>query len=278
MKRSSTYSRLVGTMVVALLLLSLGHGISLAGQQAGRAFEPVRLITNFVDRLNLTPEQRAQIRVVLESHQAELTSLVEREAASRTVLFQAIHQPDVNEQAVRLASRAVASVDADLAVERAQVYSEVSPILTEEQKTEIAAFTERIRSLVQSDLERSVGPRAGLNKLNLSDEQRAAIRAIIESHAATLDSLVAQELDTRSALVAAIRQPQVDEASVREASAAAAAIDVELAVERAEIVAEIEDTLTPDQRSKLASVQERLRQALEDRGQLAFTIGMRLLV
>lgn len=278
MKRSSTFSRLVGTMVVALLLLSLGHGISLAGQQAGRGLEPVRLITNFVDRLNLTPEQRAQIRVVLEAHQAELTSLVEREAASRTVLFQAIHQPDVNEQAVRLASRAVASVDADLAVERAQVYAEIAPILTEEQKAEIAAFTERVRSLVQSDLERSVGPRAGLNKLNLSDEQRAAIRAIIESHAATLDTLVAQELDSRSALVATIRQPQVDEASVREASAVVAAVDVELAVERAQIVAEIEDTLTPEQRAKLSSVQERLRQALEDRGMLAFTIGMRLLV
>ena len=278
MKRSSTSSRLVGTTLVALLLLTLAQGISLAGQRAGRALEPVRLITNFVDRLNLTPEQRAQIRVVLEAHQADLTSLVEREAASRTVLFQAIHQPDVNEQAVRLASRAVAAVDADLAVERAQVYSEISPILTEAQKAEIAAFTERVRSLVQSDLERSVGPRAGLNKLNLSDEQRAAIRAIIESHAAALDTLVSQELDSRSALIAAIRQPQVDEASVREASAAVAAIDVELAVERAEIVAEIEDTLTPEQRAKLASVQERLRQALEDRGQLAFTVGMRLLV
>ena len=89
---------------------------------------------------------------------------------------------------------------------------------------------------------------------------------------------MSQEIATRTALTDAIRQPQVSEDAVREASAAVAAVDVELAVERAEIFAEIEDTLTPDQRAKLASVQERLRQALEDRGELAFTVGMRLLV
>jgi Spy/CpxP family protein refolding chaperone len=264
--------------LVVTLLLTLGHGVTLAGQRASRAFEPVRLITGFVDRLNLTPQQRAEIRVVLEAHQADLTSLVEREVAARAVLFQANHQPESNEQAVRLASRVVASADADLAIERAEIYTEVSPILTEEQKAEVAAFTERMRKLVQSDLERTIGPRAGLNKLNLSEEQRAAIRAIIESHAPTLEALVSQEIATRTALTDAIRQPQVSEDAVREASAAVAAVDVELAVERAEIFAEIEDTLTPDQRAKLASVQERLRQALEDRGELAFTVGMRLLV
>lgn len=278
MDRTSTRSRLIGTTLVVTLLLTLGHGVTLAGQRASRAFEPVRLITGFVDRLNLTPQQRAEIRVVLEAHQADLTSLVEREVAARAVLFQAIHQPETNEQAVRLASRVVASADADLAIERAEIYTEVSPILTEEQKAEVAAFTERMRKLVQSDLERTIGPRAGLNKLNLSEEQRAAIRAIIESHAPTLEALVSQEIATRTALTDAIRQPQVSEDAVREASAAVAAVDVELAVERAEIFAEIEDTLTPDQRAKLASVQERLRQALEDRGELAFTVGMRLLV
>ncbi|MBK6315962.1 MAG: periplasmic heavy metal sensor [Blastocatellia bacterium] len=278
MDRTSTRSRLIGMTLVVTLLLTLGHGVTLAGQRASRAFEPVRLITGFVDRLNLTPQQRAEIRVVLEAHQADLTSLVEREVAARAVLFQAIHQPETNEQAVRLASRVVASADADLAIERAEIYTEVSPILTEEQKAEVAAFTERMRKLVQSDLERTIGPRAGLNKLNLSEEQRAAIRAIIESHAPTLEALVSQEIATRTALTDAIRQPQVSEDAVREASAAVAAVDVELAVERAEIFAEIEDTLTPDQRAKLASVQERLRQALEDRGELAFTVGMRLLV
>ena len=278
MDRTSTRSRLIGMTLVVTLLLTLGHGVSLAGQRASRAFEPVRLITGFVDRLNLTPQQRAEIRVVLEAHQADLTSLVEREVAARAVLFQAIHQPETNEQAVRLASRVVASADADLAVERAEIYTEVSPILTEEQKAEVAAFTERMRKLVQSDLERTIGPRAGLNKLNLSEEQRAAIRAIIESHATTLEALVSQEIATRTALTDAIRQPQVSEVAVRDASAAVAAVDVELAVERAEIFAEIEDTLTPEQRAKLASVQERLRQALEDRGELAFTVGMRLLV
>ncbi len=278
MDRTSTRSRLIGMTLVVTLLLTLGHGVTLAGQRASRAFEPVRLITGFVDRLNLTPQQRAEIRVVLEAHQADLTSLVEREVAARAVLFQANHQPESNEQAVRLASRVVASADADLAIERAEIYTEVSPILTEEQKAEVAAFTERMRKLVQSDLERTIGPRAGLNKLNLSEEQRAAIRAIIESHAPTLEALVSQEIATRTALTDAIRQPQVSEDAVREASAAVAAVDVELAVERAEIFAEIEDTLTPDQRAKLASVQERLRQALEDRGELAFTVGMRLLV
>ena len=148
MDRTSTRSRLIGMTLVVTLLLTLGHGVTLAGQRASRAFEPVRLITGFVDRLNLTPQQRAEIRVVLEAHQADLTSLVEREVAARAVLFQAIHQPETNEQAVRLASRVVASADADLAIERAEIYTEVSPILTEEQKAEVAAFTERMRKLV----------------------------------------------------------------------------------------------------------------------------------
>lgn len=278
MHRTSTRSRTIAITLSFALLLSVGHGIAIAGPSAGRAFEPVRLILGFIERLNLTAEQRAEIRVVFQSHQADLTALVEREVASRAVLFQSIHQPDVNEPAIRLAARAVAAVDADFAVERAEIASDISPILTESQKAEVAAFTERMRGLVRADLEKSVGPRAGLKKLNLTEEQRAAIRAILASHAASLETLAQQEITARTALTEAIRQPEVNEPAVREASAAVAAVDVELSVERAEIFAEIADTLTPEQRAKLGSVQERLRQALEDRGELVFNFGLRLLV
>lgn len=278
MYRSSTRLRLCGATLVAVLLMAVGNGISLAGPQLGRTFEPIRMIAGFVERLDLTAEQRAQIRVVLQAHEADLVALVEREAASRLVLFQAIHQAEVNEPAVRLAHRAVAAADADLAVERAEIYTEIEPILTDTQKAELIAFTERVRTVVREDVERSLGPRAGLNKLNLSDEQRAAIRAIVDAHSTAIETLAVQELEARSALVETIRMTEVNESAVREASSVVAAVDVELAVERAEIIAEIEDTLTPEQREKLAKAQDRLRQALADRVSLAFTIGMRVLV
>jgi len=277
MNRPSTRFRPFVATLVATALFAAGSGIAIAAARASRLAEPLRLIASFVERLDLTAGQRAQIRAVLQDHQDELASLAQREAATRLVLFQAIHQPDVNEPSVRLAHRAVAAADSDLAVERAAICAEIAPILSDGQKAEVAAFTERVRALVRTELDRNLGPRAGLGKLNLSEEQRAEIRAILDSHAAALETLTAAELDTRSALVAAIRTSPVDEAAIREASAAVADVDVELAVERARIFAEIEDTLTPEQREKLAKVQERLRQALEDRASLAFTIGTRLL-
>lgn len=278
MNRISRTSRFLCMLLAVALLLAVGHGITRAGQRAGKAFEPVRLVTGLFGRLNLTGEQRAAIRAVFEAHATDLTTLVERELAARGALLQAIHQPEVNEPAVRLASRAVAAADADFAVERAEMFTEIAPILTDEQKAEIAAFTERVRALLQTDLERSVGPKAGLNRLNLTDEQRAAIRTILESHRPALEAFAVQELDVRTALIAAIRQPSVNEEAVRSASAAVAAVDVELAVERARISAEIEDVLTDEQKAKIASVRARLAESLASRGQLAFDVAMKLLV
>jgi len=64
--------------------------------------------------------------------------------AARKDLRAAIHASDANETTVRAAAAKVAAVQADLAVERMKLYSQIAPILTDEQRRKIAELEQRL--------------------------------------------------------------------------------------------------------------------------------------
>jgi Spy/CpxP family protein refolding chaperone len=125
------------------------HALSASG--SGGA---IQALAGMMTRLNLTDTQKAQIRAIFKANEDELFALAAAERAARTNLLAAIHLPAVDTSAVRQASAVVARVDSDLAVERAQIYSQVYAVLTPEQRTElqsgIADLHERVRSRIDA--------------------------------------------------------------------------------------------------------------------------------
>jgi protein CpxP len=88
-------------------------------------------------------------------------------------------------------------------------------------------------------------------RLDLSEEQRAQVRAMSEQHReATLD-MRAQLRDARRALREAINAEDSDETTIRSAAAAVAAVEADLAVARAQHRKAFEALLTPEQLEQL---------------------------
>ena len=83
-------------------------------------------------QLNLSDEQRQQVRDIMARHREAFAALAERAAPTRRALAEAIATGD--EAAIRQASATVAAVQADRAVLTGKVRSEVFAVLTPEQR------------------------------------------------------------------------------------------------------------------------------------------------
>jgi protein CpxP len=84
--------------------------------------------------LDLTDTQREQVRTAVAGHQAEFDAIRTRMRTARAALHAAVTADTFNEAAVRETSVEVAAVEADGAVLRAKVHSEVWALLTPEQQ------------------------------------------------------------------------------------------------------------------------------------------------
>lgn len=84
--------------------------------------------------LDLTETQREQVRATLESHKAEFEAQGTKAQAARKALNEAITAETFDEGAIRQKAADAALVEADGAVLRAKVHSEVWALLTPEQQ------------------------------------------------------------------------------------------------------------------------------------------------
>jgi len=89
---------------------------------------------HLAQKLGLSDDQTQQVQGVFANHQAELSAAMGRMKTARTALFDAIHADTFDENAVRAASAKVAQAEADLAVSRARITSEVRNVLTPDQQ------------------------------------------------------------------------------------------------------------------------------------------------
>lgn len=105
-----------------------GHGGPM--DRDGRFGIPLR-------HLDLTDAQREQIRGLMQSHDAELKTLRDREFAAREALHATIATDATDEGAIRARSGDVAAVHADMAVTRARIRAEVFQFLTPEQRAKV---------------------------------------------------------------------------------------------------------------------------------------------
>lgn len=271
----------IGLFVVAIAVLATLASVVTIGRPilaAGKAASPflsgspagsvLKWLLDLHARLDLTADQDADIKAVFTGHKTEFVSIGKAEKSARLALQKAIRQPSVNTGAIQAASAVIADLDADLAVERGEVYAEVWALLTETQRTELTEYLAetqaRLIQQMQSFANNPDFSALGFDRLKLTASQKAAIKAVFESHRKDLKSLAGAEKKARLALLSAIRQPSVDESAIRAVSADVAALDLQLATHRAQIYSEVSALLTAKQQLELDKIlQENAQKAIE---------------
>jgi len=113
-----------------------------------------RLLERLAEKLNLTDDQKAQIKAVLTGEKDMLAPLLNQLHEARMGLRAAIQATGASEASVRAASAKVAGAEADLAVERMKLYGKIAPILTDAQRQKAAEMQQRADDFVDGLIER----------------------------------------------------------------------------------------------------------------------------
>jgi len=90
-----------------------------------------------LNELKLSDQQQEQVKAIMDSHQSEMQALNEKIDAARKSVHEAINADTFNEQAIRDAHKALAAEMENMAVLRGSIFSEIRPILTPEQLTQL---------------------------------------------------------------------------------------------------------------------------------------------
>jgi len=113
--------------------------------RGGRAFE----MGFALGQLNLSDAQKQQVQNITKTHRQQLQPTMQRLQQAMQAQRAAIEQVPVNEAAVRQAAAAVASVQADLAVEQARLHADVWNILTSEQQEKARQLEQQAQNRAQ---------------------------------------------------------------------------------------------------------------------------------
>jgi len=147
-------SALLGVGIAALAVGGLLAGRLSAGafpQRGHSEFGP-RLFGRIARALDLTDDQKSQIKAILKTHASEIETQMKASAAARRAVHEAVLAQPVDEAAIRAAAQRLGEVHADGAVLFAKIRTEVQPLLTEEQRAKIQKFRERARHQTDSAL------------------------------------------------------------------------------------------------------------------------------
>jgi periplasmic protein CpxP/Spy len=145
---------LVCTLAAATVAGGCIAARALAADASAAAPARGRILQRLADRLNLTEDQRTQIRTVFGGEKNTLAPLLAQLHDARINLRAAIRASDATEASVRAASAKVAAVEADLAVERMRLFGKIVPILTGAQRQQLAAIQQRVDDFVDNAIGR----------------------------------------------------------------------------------------------------------------------------
>ena len=98
-------------------------------------------------QLDLTDDQKAQVKAIRQSHQAEFKAVGEKMRAAREGMRALIEADTLDEAAVRAKSVEVAAAEADAAILNAKVRTQTLQVLTAEQLTKLKELQTQRQSL-----------------------------------------------------------------------------------------------------------------------------------
>ena len=105
--------------------------------------------------LDLTDDQRAQLRKIREARQSEFKAAGEKLHTAREGMRALIEADSINESAIRSKSQEVAAAEAEVAILNAKVRAESLQILTSEQQAKL----KQLRANRQGQMKQRRGPR-----------------------------------------------------------------------------------------------------------------------
>ena len=144
---------LAATLVAGSSALAQGTGRGGPGHRGGRAGGPGLPLA----QLNLTEQQRQQVRDIRERAQQDGQQLRQRLQEARKGQTLAIEAVPVDENRIRSAAQDLAAVEADLAVEQAKLRAQIFEVLTPAQREQAAKLAAQRRE--RTDDARRVRPR-----------------------------------------------------------------------------------------------------------------------
>jgi periplasmic protein CpxP/Spy len=114
------------------------------------------------------------------------------------------------------------------------------------------------------------GPRGGgpipfLRDLNLTDAQKAQVKQIVDGFEASTRELHEKLRALRGNEMDAFKDGAFDEAAVRSAAQARAAVEVELSVARARMMSQVYSVLTAEQKATIAERRQQFEQRRKER-------------
>lgn len=123
------------TLALVALALLATPAMAQRGRGPGGPGGPGGGMHGLMRALDLTETQRDQVHAVADRYHDEIFE-PRREAldAARHALVQAIHDTSGGEAGVREAAQALATLEADMAVQRHAMWTEIEVFLTEEQR------------------------------------------------------------------------------------------------------------------------------------------------
>jgi Spy/CpxP family protein refolding chaperone len=148
------------TIRKSALVLAAAGAVAAGGLFAGRLFagslsggsgalgehSAPRMFGRLARTLDLSADQKAQIKSVLRSHATEIQAQMAAGSAARRALHDAIIAVPMDESAIRARSAEVGSTQANGAVLFARIRAEVLPILTDDQKQKLQGLDEKMRN------------------------------------------------------------------------------------------------------------------------------------
>lgn len=160
-----TRNRLSATLGVATLALTMVCGAAEAkgrhhggpgdGPRGGRGFGgPDRGIHHAMAELDLSDDQKQQLAEIRDEQRADRREQHDQMRAARQALDEAIHADTVDEGAIRAAAKALAELEADMAVARARSFQKLKGILTSEQVAKLEELKSQREARLESRRER----------------------------------------------------------------------------------------------------------------------------
>jgi len=131
-----------------------GPGIGMRGP--GGPMGPMGFAPGFRE-LDLTDDQKAQIKTITDSHQAEFKAAGEKIGAAREGLRKLLMADAIDETAIRAKSVEVANAEADASILGAKVRAQTLQVLTSEQLAKLKEM--QAKREAQPRRQRGPGPR-----------------------------------------------------------------------------------------------------------------------
>jgi len=126
------------TSAILLIVVSL-LTIAPVAIRAGDAPRPSHaFLAEKLAELGVTDDQRQQIHTILRNHLSTTQPLLKQLVEERRKLRQAVRADELDDKAIRAQAARVATIETDLAVERAHIVHDIKPVLTPAQLEKVA--------------------------------------------------------------------------------------------------------------------------------------------